>query len=84
MSYNSITVDISATTIASEMSKNEDFCYAVLSELAYYVEVDHNDKEREKYYEKLFGLIFEDENEEVLRMFKNIVKSFEHLKEKNE
>ena len=84
MGYNSISVDVSASTIGSEMANDADFAYAVFEELAYYTQVDMSNEQREKFLNNLFNCIFEQENEEVLNLFENIVQSFSHLKEKND
>lgn len=73
MSYMNVPVD--ASSIAREMRNDSEFAFDVLSELAYYLEGDY-----ERFAGKLFKFIFEEENEDILELFSEILKQFEHLK----
>lgn len=73
-SYMNVSVD--ASSIAREMRNDTEFAYDVLSELAYYLEGDY-----ERFADKLFDGIFENENDDILELFSEILKQFEHLKE---
>lgn len=69
-------VSVEASSIAREMRNDTEFAYDVLSELAYYLEGDY-----ERFADKLFKDIFENENDDILELFSEILKQFEHLKE---
>lgn len=75
-SYMNVSVD--SGSIASEMVSDVDFTYDILSELAYQLEGDY-----ERFATKLFKLIFEDENTDLIELLEVIVKQFAHLKEEN-
>lgn len=76
-SYMNIAVE--ATSIGQEMSRDVDFAYDILNELAY----QQSEVQNDRFVSGMFRLIFEDENDLLLGFLSHIVKEFEHLKEEN-
>jgi hypothetical protein len=76
-SYMNVSVD--ASSIAREMRNDTEFAYDVLSELAYYLEGDY-----QRFADNLFKDIFENDNYDILELFSEILKQFEHLKENHD
>lgn len=81
MSYSGIAVYVDAATIAQEMSRDTELAFQVFQELATILS-DNEDETR--FADDVSKTIFEEEEEGILFLFEDIVKSFAHLKETND
>lgn len=77
---NELAVYVGAATIAKEMVVDRDFAYEIFKELAWYV---YESKNGDKFFDNMFREIFVNEDSDVLFLFEDMLKQFEHLKEEN-
>lgn len=77
---NELVVYVSPSDVAQEMVSNPSFAYDVFKEVAWYA---YEGKDESRFMNRLFAQIFENEDSDILYLFEDIVKQFEHLKEKD-